>query len=342
MSNPDEMAQSNQPLEPILGEAQRLLDEIRNMRAQTEEQLKAAEAARKKADDDATYAYQAKVNAETHAKEVSTFKGQSESEFNAITSNKQKTDEQLAAMNAAKPQIESDASAITARRKQADQDKDALGKIIEQLTNCHGTATKHETRVDEIRKELEALIKRVENLLPGATSASLASAFGSQKRRFGTPRLWWVITFIVCVVLLALLGLPGFVHAFSAKPSDLKWEEILRGIAARLPILIPLVWLAIYAGRNYMLSLRLEEDYAYKEAISTAFEGYKREMKEIPAGDAANPSPLTTLCGNILRAISERPGRIYEGKQDDITLLTELKAAAEKAEELRQKTIATK
>ena len=106
------------------------------------------------------------------------------------------------------------------------------------------------------------------------------------------------------------------VATFGDKPMN--WDEVLRGLTIRLPIVIPLVWLAIYAGRNYMLSLRLEEDYAYKESISVAFEGYKREMTQIGTGDAANPSPLMTLCVNVLKAISERPGRIYDGKQQDI------------------------
>ena len=90
-----------------------------------------------------------------------------------------------------------------------------------------------------------------------------------------------------------------------------------------------------------MLSLRLEEDYAYKESISIAFEGYKREMTQIAAGDATNPTPLTTLCVNVLKAIAERPGRIYDGKQQDITPLAEAQAALKKAEEIGQKKIAT-
>ena len=102
----------------------------------------------------------------------------------------------------------------------------------------------------------------------------------------------------------------------------------------------PVVWLAIYAGRNYMMSLRMEEDYAYKEAISTAFEGYKREMEKITADENQNPTPLTILCTNILSAIAERPGRIYEGKQRDINLVGEIQDLAEKGARLSKKRLA--
>src|SRR5205807_9573247 len=83
------------------------------------------------------------------------------------------------------------------------------------------------------------------------------------------------------------------------------------------------VWLAVYAGRNYMLALRLQEEYAFKEALSTSFEGYKREMTGIPAaGDQL--LPILTLCNNVLETLALRPGRLYEGKHDDITPLSPL------------------
>ena len=90
-----------------------------------------------------------------------------------------------------------------------------------------------------------------------------------------------------------------------------------------------------------MLSLRLEEDYAYKEAISTAFEGYKREMEKITTADSQGAIPLTILCTNVLRAIAERPGRMYEGKHQDINLASEAYAILEKGAELSKKQIAS-
>ncbi len=104
----------------------------------------------------------------------------------------------------------------------------------------------------------------------------------------------------------------------------------------RLPILIPVVWVAIYAGRNYMLSVRLEEDYAYKEAISIAFQGFAREMQNITQLDE-KVSPVKTLCDNVLRAIAERPGRIYDGKVSSYSVGEEV---FDSANEFRKKQVA--
>ncbi|MGH9385513.1 MAG: hypothetical protein ACRD2N_14625 [Vicinamibacterales bacterium] len=125
------------------------------------------------------------------------------------------------------------------------------------------------------------------------------------------------MTFIIAITLLLLagvIGLPGFLR------EGLTWDALQLHFVSRLPLALPLVWLAVYAGRNYMLALRLQEEYAFKEALSTSFEGYKREMANIPA-TSEQLSPLLTLCDNVLRTLAQRPGRLYEGKHEDITPL---------------------
>jgi hypothetical protein len=219
-----------------------------------------------------------------------------------------------------------------------------LKKVAEHLAKSDEIATGHEQRVEALKAELQNLMVRVEGLLPGATSAGLASSFSKQRSRFLGPQKLWLLIFVGCIVMLVATAVPSFLSAvgWSSHPMDPSWTAAWRSLTLRLPIVLPLVWLAIYAGRNYMMSLRMEEDYAYKEAISTAFEGYKREMEKIAAGDGGNPTPTTILCSNILRAIAERPGRIYEGKQKDINLLTELQELGEKGAELSKKKLATR
>jgi hypothetical protein len=226
---------------------------------------------------------------------------------------------------------------------QAEADQTSLKKVLDHIQKSDEIAIAHEQQVEALEVQLQKLIVRVEGLLPGATSAGLASSFNKQRSRFEGPQKQFLRTFVVCIAVLVLLALPSFLSAigWTAHPTDQTWNAAWRNLILRLPMVLPVVWLAVYAGRNYMMSLRMEEDYAYKEAISTAFEGYKREMEQITASDGANPTPITILCTNILRAIAERPGRIYEGKQRDINLMTEIQGAVEKSAELSKKKIAT-
>ncbi len=237
--------------------------------------------------------------------------------------------------------ITEQSKAIEELSTNAKSEETTLAEVLTHIQKSDAIAISYETRIKKSLGELEALIVKATGLLPGFASASLAHSFNDEKKRFTDPQTKWLKTFVWCIIGLALVALPSFVVAIinactGSKPDD--WDLIFRSMAMRLPIVIPLVWLAILAGRNYMSAVRLEEDYAYKEALSKAFEGYKREMQGIPAEeDGKNPSPLNTLCVNVLTAIAERPGRIYDGKLADVTPLNE---SVKMANDIRNKHIA--
>lgn len=254
--------------------------------------------------------------------------------------------------------IDVDLAKITSAKTTADNTISDLQKtsattneLHERIKTMHSTVEEHEdeakeklesiktltAKAQEVEKKVVAyesslakleqaygdLKSKVEKLLPGATSAGLASSFCAQKTRFRSPQKWWMGAFILCMVALlgvAAVGSGGSfgTHLLTDAPDN--WDSILRHLVQRLPYVVPLVWLGIYSGRQFMLALRLEEEYAFKEAISTAFEGYKREMGEIPAN--GTDVPLNTLCSNVLALLSRRPGLIYEGKHYDVTPLT--------------------
>lgn len=218
---------------------------------------------------------------------------------------------------------ETDASSITTHEAQAKALLQSMLEVANTANQAQGRVAEYEKELETFKRKFEELHAKTEALLPGATSAGLASAFRDQKARFNQPQKYWLLTFIAAVTLLlvaGLVGLPGFslVGGGAGGVERTSWDTILRHIVNRLPLVVPLVWLGVYAGRNYMLALRMQEEYAFKEAVSATFEGYKREMAGIQSADA-DVLPLMTLCENVLRTLAQRPGRIYEGHQEDIT-----------------------
>ena len=203
---------------------------------------------------------------------------------------------------------------------------DSIKGLIATAQEVEQKVLAYEENISKLEQNYSELNGKVERLLPGATSAGLASSFCAQKTRFRSPQKWWMGTFIACMVALLVIAAIGGGFVLTAESDN--WDAIFRHIVQRLPYVVPLVWLGIYSGRQYMLSLRLEEEYAFKEAISTAFEGYKREMGTIPAN--GSDVPLNTLCSNVLALLSRRPGLIYEGKHYDVTPFTPAVDAAEK------------
>src|SRR5258705_10676249 len=106
------------------------------------------------------------------------------------------------------------------------------------------------------------------------------------------------------------------------------WDVLFRLWVARLPVAGALVWLAMYASREAALAKRLEEDYGFKSAIASCFEGFRKQMSEIGPTVAAD-SPLGKLCDNTLSTIANPPGRIYDKHQLTVSPTDELKQALE-------------
>lgn len=94
----------------------------------------------------------------------------------------------------------------------------------------------------------------------------------------------------------------------------------------RLPVAGALVWLALHACREAALAKRLEEDYGYKSAIASSFEGFRRQMAAI---EAQPESPLGKLCSDTLLTLAMPPGRIYDKHELTVSIAKELKQYAE-------------
>ncbi len=229
--------------------------------------------------------------------------------------------------------VNADAKAIAKIESDAKSLFDSMNEIMQTSNESHDRVVEYQEELKKLRESFDELHSKIEGLLPNATSAGLASAFRNQKERLKKPQSYWLSAFIGTIVLLMFIGAKGYFD-FSSTTNQLNsWNAILQYLAIRLPLVAPLVWLAIYAGRHYTLALRVEEEYAFKEAVSTSFEGYKREMAGISENiENANP-PLVTLCENVLRTLAQRPGRIYEGRQEDITPLSPLTKIIDKSVE---------
>lgn len=214
------------------------------------------------------------------------------------------------------------------------QTDDFLTKARENQKATQGLAVRAgtiEASLNNYEKDLDgkggkydSLHEKIEGLLPGGTSVGLAQAFMECKLEYRLPKRVWSAVFVSSVVAMVCLALFGPSGAFAIastlqEGSEALLSEILKGLAWRIPVAAPLVWLAIYSSRHHMLNLRLEEDYRYKEAVSRSFEGYKREMGSVDSKALVNP--LGNLCNRALSALGAFPGRIYDKKHTDITPL---------------------
>ncbi len=169
---------------------------------------------------------------------------------------------------------------------------------------------KYEEQLKDLTTEYSQLKEQIEDLLPGATSAGLASAFETRKNSFQCPKKLWAVLQIVSVFLLIGTGYLVF-----SKTEINSFGDLIFFIFKRSPIIAAIIFLEEIARRNRNIALRLEEDYGYKEVLSRSFEGYKKQMEEI---DQQSKMAVSTLSTNLLDAIAKEPGRLID-KEKPVT-----------------------
>lgn len=211
-------------------------------------------------------------------------------------------------------------ASIESLEKSAKAKTETVSELVNKSLELQKKVADYENNLAVLTVEFKTMTDKVERLLPGATSAGLASSFADQRKHFAGEREQWAK---ILVGSLGLLMLVVIVVGVKLPPGADDWGGIARHLLERLPYMVPPFWLAVYAGRQHMLATQMEEEYATKAAVSTSFEGYKREM-------ASDPEAAKALCNDVLAIIARRPGLVYEGKQEDVTAFTPAVEATKK------------
>lgn len=240
----------------------------------------------------------------------------------------------LAATKAAKTSVEAELASIAAIKKSAEQASEQTKSLAAKADTIEKRVVDYEKYVAELQKQCSEHLQTIETLLRGATSAGLAHSFDQRRQSFLKPHGRWQLLFVGSVVLIVGLTVSGLLHIYqsNAVPS---YDELFRLWLARLPIAGALVWLALHASHEAALAKRLEEDYGYKSAIASCFEGFRKQMAEIGT-DIPHDSQLAILCANTLTTISSPPGRIYDKHELTVTPSGELAEAAKAAAKVAQ------
>ena len=164
-----------------------------------------------------------------------------------------------------------------------------------------------------------AMFEKVESLLPGATSAGLASAYKSLKDSFDKRIENYTIAFYCALAFLLISGLFMIFDFTSSpfkvelvKPSD--WQEMLKTLLVRAPVVIPVVWFTVFSATRRSQYERLQQEYAHKEALASSYEGYKKQLQDLK-GDAEDLQK--ELIAKSINAIAYNASITLDGKHTE-------------------------
>ena len=182
----------------------------------------------------------------------------------------------------------------------------------EKAAEILATAAGASAAVVTAREALEALMedakkqsKVIDSVLPKAASAGLADAFAGRGAKLEKVKWAWLAVFAASLIYL---GVVSVFFTEKLPTGDALWTELLWRFARAAPV----VWLAWVSIVQYGNIIRVQEDYAFKEATSKAFQGYRDHMEHMQKLEGASGSnALDLMAATTINILGREPLRIY-------------------------------
>ena len=145
-------------------------------------------------------------------------------------------------------------------------------------------------------KQFDELKTKIEGLLPGATSAGLASSYQDAQKEKKTWLYW--IGFVVS--LLVLISAYFYSFVYNSPPIDLST------IAIRATIGFPLIWIAWFCQRSISQMTRISEEYRHKEKMMRIYDGFSKQIEQSTDTEEGKTKKMDLISVTI-NAIEKNP-----------------------------------
>lgn len=239
---------------------------------------------------------------------------------------------------------EEDSKAITEQLTATKNKLSELERIYSEVFGLKADANEH-TEEKGLKAELEArrdqlnamgsqfegkfksLQEQIESLLPGATSAGLATAYNNRRKKAESDAQFYSRAFFIGIILLALSAAATITQSFTLWPFS--WvlisfesaKEYFDKLLFKLPLVIPVLWATLTVSKRRSEMHRLAEEYAHKEALAQSYEGFKKQISDLNKDDS---QLIQNLLEVILKAISLNAATTLEGRHGEKTPIQEV------------------
>ncbi|MCS3460225.1 gustatory receptor family protein [Aeromonas sp. BIGb0445] len=178
--------------------------------------------------------------------------------------------------------------------------------------------------LEQFKKQQEVKYKtlndEIESLLPGATSAGLASAYYDLKVSFDNPirnysKLFYgSILFLMLIAFISITQEMGWFYIKFVNTTDL--TKLFSNFLYKLPLIIPILWLTLFASKRRSEALRLQQEYAHKEALAKSYQSFKTQIDALGQSD---PDLMNKLLRSAIDAVSKNASDTLDKKHGDNT-----------------------
>lgn len=219
----------------------------------------------------------------------------------------------IEAAHAAADQLPEDLETLAEKRlemealvKEAQNLVDRAQKIVGAIEIAKDQADDLVSNMDEADLKANKLIERSEQALRGSTGVGLANAFETRKATLIWGGRAWVLGLIIALAAAIVIGAERIAALKDVINSDRSPSTIwVNALLALFGIGGP-IWFAWLSTKQIWTNSRLAEDYAFKSAVSKAYEGYRKEAIEI------DPALQARLFKSALDRLEEAPIRLMD------------------------------
>lgn len=277
---------------------------------------------------DAHEQYQEEVS---HLREISmamtTAQEDSEAASAKIRSNLDLSENASKSISTHQNESESSLTLITKFEDEIRQKREYIANISEKLGSLEMKSKVTLDEIDASKLEIEAIGKslsgqveinkdhqrEIQDTIESANRKGMAGSFKSRKDELDAPIRIWGGIFIVAIVAIFLIGY-HFLSPYLSSTATVDKVDMLLKIA----LVSPFVWLAWMSVKQYGYLSRIQEDYAYKYASAMAFEGYKKQAKDI------DEDLLRQLLAVSVENLSQNPIRLFSSKDNHASPANEI------------------
>ena len=235
---------------------------------------------------------------ESKSSEIEELNTQASSNTVSIQQNKEAAEEEL--------------SEIKENHSEIEELINRLNESVSETEKLHKKLESQATLIEQIQTRSEEQQKVIDSVLPKGASAGLASAFASRGSQLQPSKKTWMTVFILSILALAFFSFYLVSHA----PNDPNnfWQSILY----KIPLAAPFIWLGWFSAIQYGNIVRVQEDYAFKEATSKAFAGYRDHMEHIASVELEDAmSAMNFLAAKTIEILAHEPLRIFNKTERD-------------------------
>lgn len=214
-------------------------------------------------------------------------------------------------------QISNRRNHITDLANEAETDRSKLAEFASELAETRTAisllskrADADKSKQDEYLSQAEALIKRAEEMVSGATVAGLAKAFDDERkdlqRGMDSAMKWFFVGIVFLFIVTFLLAAYVFEIPFTIFGIKLSGtgatkavgdEVTVAGVLSRTIILLAPFWMTLFSARRYRSLFDLRQQYSHKYNLAFSIDGFRKQA----------PAYGEELAAWVFHEISQRP-----------------------------------